>query len=150
MSRTVCLILLVIATAVLASVGAEVNAACPTPTCATSGDESLLDGTFGCTLVSTASSGLVTVSVIQLNFDGLGDVSSAIQTTNKNAASGTTFVPWTSLGAGTYCINTDQTGYIFPATGCPMAYIVDTALTEIRTLDSTQNLASTAVCEITE
>jgi len=129
---------------------AAVRAACPAPTCSSSGDATLLAGTFGCTLVATSSSGVVTVTVSQLNFDGAGNMTSAILTTNNNAASGSTFSPWTSQGAGTYCINTNQTGYIFPATGCPFAYIIDTIQTEIRTLDSTQNLASTAVCEITD
>lgn len=130
---------------------ANVYAACPAPTCTTGGDDSQLAGTFGCTTIATDSNGVVTAIVSQLNFDGAGNVTSAIQTLNKNAATGSTFIAWTSQGAGTYCINKNkQTGYIFPASGCPFSFIIDTVLTEVRTLDSTQNLASVGVCEITE
>jgi len=156
MRRTVFLMPLMMALAVLWMDGAEVNAAAvcpsPAPTCKTSGDVTLLVGTYGCTLVSTNSSGVVTVVVSELVFDGFGDMNNQIQATNNNGA-GKTFSPWIDQGAGTYCINTNQTGYIFPATGCPLAFTVDTLddtgtfYAEVRTLDSTQNLAAVAVCE---
>jgi len=140
-----------IAMAMMFANAAGVYAACPAPTCTTGGDDTLLAGTFGCTVVITDSTGVVTAIVSQLNFDGAGNMTSAIQTTNKNAATGSTFIAWTSQGAGTYCLNKNkQTGYIFPATGCPQAFVIDTMQTEVRTLDSTQNLASVGVCEITE
>jgi len=153
MRRTVFLMPLMVALAILWMDSAEVNAACPTPTCATLGDLTLVSGTYGCTLVSTASNGLVTVVVSQLVFDGAGNMNNRIQATNNNGA-GTTFSPWIDQGAGTYCINKNKTGYIFPATpACPIAFIVDalsldlTFYTELRTLDSTENLAAVAVCE---
>ena len=157
MRRTVFLMPLMVALAILWMDGAEVNAAAvcpsPAPTCTTSGNLTFVSGTYGCTLVSTASNGSVTVVVSQLVFDGFGNMNNQIQATNNNGA-GTTFSPWIDLGAGTYCINTNKTGYIFPATpGCPIAFIVDainldgTSYDEVRTLDSTENLAAVAVCE---
>jgi hypothetical protein len=140
---------LVLMTALLMSVGAGVHAACPSPlpACATSGNVAVLDDTFGCTLITTSPSGLITVGILEYSFDGSGDTA-LVQTTNNNAPTGTTFMPWTTESAGSYCINSDNhTGYIFPASGCPLAYIIDVGPNEVRLLDTTQNLASTAVCE---
>jgi hypothetical protein len=145
---------LMLVAALLLSVGMEVQAGCPSPvpTCASSGDVSVLDDIFGCTLVTTSPSGLITVGILEYMFDGAGDTM-LVQTTNSNAPSGTTFMPWTEPSNGSYCINSDnQTGYITPATGCPVAFIRDVTSTfggqvEVRLLDTTQNLASVAVCE---
>ena len=130
----------------LMSVGAGVQAACPSVSCS-GGDVSFVFGTFGCTLITTAPSGQVTVGILEYSFDGAGDTS-LVQTTNSNAPSGTTFMPWTPEADGSYCINDDDTtGYIMPGTGCPVAFVVTVLGNEIRLLDTTQNLASTAVCE---
>ena len=77
----------------------------------------------------------------------------SVQTSNNNSASGTTFVPWTNSNLGTYCLNNNNTGYIFPNGQCPLPFIADsidftrTFYAELRIIDSTENLAATLVCE---
>jgi hypothetical protein len=124
-------------------------ATCPsaTPSCTTSGTLSDFDGTFGCTLVSTASTGTVTVQLLKLVADGAGNVSGAV-VSNSNG-SGTTFTDFTALTEGaTYCLNTDDTGYIILASGCPLALVVDDALGEVRLIDTTENTAGAMTCRL--
>jgi len=150
MRRTVFLISLALVLAMLWRNGAEVNAACPTPSCATNtnvGD--FLPGTYGCTIVSTRSDGSVHVSLAQMTSDGLGNITKFATVDNSNT-SGTTFSTWTTqFTTGTYCLNTDDTGYIFPPAsfGCPFAIFIDISGFEVRLLDSTQTRAGAAVCE---
>ena len=149
MNRTVFLIL-ALTLATLWSSGAEVNAACPAPTCTSSGNNGDFTGAFGCTIVSTRSDGSVHVSLAQMTSDGSGHITKFTTVDNNNAASGSTFTTWTSqFTTGTYCLNTDDTGYIFPppAFGCPFAIFIDISGFEVRLLDSTQNRAGAAVCE---
>jgi len=124
----------------------------PTPSCSTGGNPGDLIGTFGCTLVSTSSSGQITVSLLQIGADGNSNINDFAVVTNSNSGSGNTFVDWnTKSGTGTYCLNTDLTGYIFPPASagiCPFAIFVDISGFEIRLLDSTQNNAGAAVCEL--
>lgn len=130
--------------------GAEVNAACPTPTCSAGGNPGDFFGTFGCTIVSTHSDGTVHVSLAQMVSDGQGNVTKFSTAVNANNASGTTFAPWAQqFTNGTYCLNSDDTGYVFPpaAFGCPFAIFIDISGFEVRLLDSTQNTAGAAVCE---
>jgi hypothetical protein len=152
MRRTLFLIPLALTLAVLWGNGAEVNAACPTPapTCTSSALGDFI-GTFGCTIVSTRSDGSVHVSLAQVVSDGSGHITKFTTVDNSNT-SGTTFTPWTSqFTNGTYCLNTDDTGYIFPPAafgGCPFAIFIDISGFEVRLLDSTLNRAGAAVCEL--
>ena len=147
MRRT--LLMLSMALAVLWAYCAQVNAACPTPTCSTSGDQGDFTGTFGCTIVNTNSDSSVHVSLAQIISDGQGHITQFATATNSNT-SGTTFSAWgTQWTTGTYCLNTDDTGYVFPpsGSGCPFAIFIDISGFEVRLLDSTQNTAGAAVCE---
>lgn len=146
MRRT--LIMISLALAVLWSY-AQVNAACPTPTCSTSGNPGDFTGSYGCTIVQTQSNGSVHVVLAQIISDGQGHITTFTTSSNSNT-SGTTFTPWTSQATtGTYCLNTDDTGYLTPppAFGCPFAIFIDISGFEVRLLDSTQNTAGAAVCE---
>jgi len=150
MRRTVFLILLALALAALWTNGAEVNAACPTVSCSAGGNPGDFTGTFGCTIVSTRSDGSIHVSLAQITSDGNGNIT-AFTTVDNNNTSGTTFSPWTSqFTTGTYCLNSDDTGYIIPPVtyGCPFAIFIDISYYEVRLLDSTQNRSGAAVCEL--
>ena len=156
MRRTVFVVSL--ALAMLWGVGAEVNAACPTVSCPSGGTNNLdmcaynnYDPTsFACTFVGTFSDSSVHTAVAFLTFDCDGNVTTYNATSNSNGT-GTTFSNWASLGTnGTYCLKSDDTGYIFPpsATGsCPIAIVLDASQSELRTLDTTQNRAQVGVCE---
>jgi hypothetical protein len=155
MRRTTFALLLALALATIAGLRGEAKAAsCPTVTCTPGGgDPSLFTaGTFGCTLVSTSSGGVITVSLVEIGSDGAGNINQFATATNNTNGSGTTFTDWTSKGTnGTYCLNPDQSGYIFPpaAAGiCPFAIFIDISGFEVRLLDSTQNTAAAAVCEM--
>jgi len=168
MKRMLLLVPLIIMLALLWRNGGEVNAASacpsPSPSCASTGTSTDLSGTLACTIVTTQSNGEVKVSLAQLTSAGDGTISSFFTVTNNNAASGSTFTTWTNKGTGTYCINSDEsTGFIFPPSGanaCPLALVIDATssstsvlpgtviATEARLLDSTQNTAGTAVCEL--
>jgi len=162
MKRILLLVPLIIMLALLWRNGGEVNAAsaCPSrsPSCTSAGTSTDFEGTVACTLVSTQSNGQVKVSLAQITSNGAGSITSFITVNNNNAANGSTFTTWTSQGAGTYCLNSDDTGFLFPASGCPLALVLDatttntltglTQATEARLLDTTQNTAGTAVCEL--
>jgi len=152
MKRSTFALSLALALAMTIGLGAEVKAACPTVSCSSAGNPGDFIGTFGCTLVSTSSSGLITVSLLQIASDGNSNITAYAVVNNSNNGSGNTFVDWnTKSGTGTYCLNTDLTGYIFPPASagiCPFAIFVDISGFEVRLLDSTQNNAGAAVCEL--
>ncbi len=157
MRRTLFLISLALALAMLWTNGAEVNAACPTVSCSSStnigdicDDNYGVATTFGCTFVGTFSDGSIHTTVAYLTFDCNGNIT-AYQATSNSNGTGTTFSNWASLGTnGTYCLNSDDTGYITPPSatgGCPIAIMLDAYQTELRALDTTQNRAQVGVCE---
>ena len=148
---------------------ADVNAAggCPSPapTCSTSGTlsdfcgvQGLLIFQYACTVVGSYSDGSVHVSLLVLGSTNCnGDISTYEQTSNFNASSGSTFSGWANVGTqtGSYCLNDDDTGYLFPPSGqglCPMAIVVDSAYNpsgqpELRLMDTTENRAQVGVCQ---
>lgn len=155
MRRTLFLIPLMLVLAVMCGSVAQVNATCPTVSCASGGtnnsdicdDNSDASTTYGCTIVTTSSTGTVQTAVAYLTFDCSGGVSAYHQASNNNG-SGTTFSNWASKGTtGTYCLNSDDTGYITPPSGCPYAIMLDAYASELRMLDTTPNTAGAGVCE---
>ncbi len=153
MRRTLFLIPLILVLTVMCGSVAQVNAACPSVSCATNSNGDICDDnsgaptTFGCTIVTTSSTGTVQTAVAYLTFDCAGNITAFHQASNNNG-SGTTFSNWASKGTtGTYCLNNDDTGYIFPPSGCPYAIMLDAYTTEVRMLDTTPNTAGAGVCE---
>jgi hypothetical protein len=127
-------------------VGAE-TCPSPAPTCSSSGTPSDLFGTFGCTVVTTDVTGEVTVDLMKLDADGAGNISGSI-VSNSNG-SGSTFVDFSPISGATYCLNTDDTGYMFglgPLTACPVALIIDDLLGEVRLIKTTETDAGAITC----
>jgi hypothetical protein len=154
MRRTLFVLSMVVALALLMSIGAKVQAACPSPvpTCESGGDVGDFIGTFGCTIVTTLSNGQVNVALAQIVSDGSGHIMTFTTVTNNNG-SGSTFSPWTTgqFNGGTYCLSPDESGYVFPPSSssvCPFAIFVDISGYEVRLMDSTSNTAGAAVCEL--
>lgn len=140
--------LLVSQTAGAAAVGPTCPS--PAPSCTSSGTLSdFSPGTYGCTLITTNSAGGVQVQLLTITSDGQGDISGQAAVNNNNAA-GTTFSAFTALTAGaTYCLNTDDSGYIFLAGGgCPLALVIDFFQEEVRLIDTTENQAGAMTCRI--
>jgi len=132
--------------------GAAAGPTCPSPapTCTSSGTLSdFPSGTYGCTLITSNSAGGVQVQLLTITSDGAGNISGQAATNNNNA-SGTTFSTFTALTSGaTYCLNTDDTGFIFLAGGgCPLALAVDFFHEEVRLIDTTENQAGAMTCRI--
>lgn len=132
--------------------GAAAGPTCPSPapTCTSSGTLSnFAFGTYGCTLITTNSAGGVQVQLLTITSDGAGNISGQAAT-NSNNPSGTTFSTFTALTTGaTYCLNTDDTGYIFLAGGgCPLALAIDFFREEVRLIDTTENQAGAMTCRI--
>jgi hypothetical protein len=152
MRRLICVALGALALTILWNCGSIANAACPTVSCQNPGSLAPFAGTFGCTFVTTLSNGQVNASLAQVTSDGNGNITSFIETTNNNNSSGSTFTPWPTSPTftnGTYCLNSDQSGYITPppSFGCPFAIFVDITGFEVRLMDSSPNTAGAAVCE---
>ena len=130
--------------------GAAAGPTCPSPapSCTTSGTLSnFYSGTYGCTLITTNSTGGVQVQLLTITSDGAGNISGQAAVNNNNP-SGTTFSGFTALTTGaTYCLNTDNTGYIFLAGGgCPLALVIDYYSEEVRLIDTTENQAGAMTC----
>ena len=158
MRRLIFLAFAILAFATLWDNGAVANAACPTVSCLSPGSAGLFAGTFGCTIVTTLSNGQVDAALAQLTSDGGGHITGYTTVTNNNNSSGTTFSAWANgpFNGGTYCLNSDGSGYLFPASGspvCPYALFLDITTNslsqafEARLMDSTPNTAGAAVCE---
>src|ERR1039457_3684462 len=112
-----------------AAAGVAAGPTCPSPapSCTSSGTLSnFYSGTYGCTLITTNSAGGVQVRLLSITSDGAGNISGQVASNNINP-SGTTFSTFTALTTGaTYCLNTDDTGFIFLAGGgCPLALAID-------------------------
>ncbi len=127
---------------------AQSGATCPSPApnCTSSG--TLFNASYGCTEISTDSSNTVRASIILVQFTSSGTVSSEVAH-NDNSTNTTTFKDFTAQSGLTYCINSDQsTGYIFQptGTGCPLAFVIDNGGTELRFLESQENLAAAGTC----
>jgi len=121
----------------------------PAPSCSSSGTLTDFSGTYSCTLVTTNSTGGVEVQLLTFNADGAGNISGGMGASNNNSSSGTTFSAFTALNNATYCLNTDDTGYIFKAAGsggCPLALAIDDSLSEVRLIDTTENTAGAMTC----
>ncbi len=130
----------------------SVYAACPSPApkCASSSSATLkgLVGAFGCSNGAADSSGTDEVGILLVNFDGAGHFTNK-SAHNGDSASGNTYQDF-STETGTYCVNSDGTGYSFPGTGnggCPSAIVIDSAKSEIRTVNTQENLAKSAICK---
>jgi hypothetical protein len=124
-------------------------ATCPstTPTCTTSGTLSDFLGVFGCTAVITFNTGQVEVDVLKIDADGNGGITGSI-VSNTNG-SGTTFTDFTLITGATYCLNTDDTGYVLGVgSPCAKALIIDDALGEVRMIGSDENEAQAVTCRI--
>jgi hypothetical protein len=125
----------------------------PTPSCTSSGsNQGDLSGTFACSQVETHSDSTVKVAVSLITADGSGNIT-LLQAGNSNQTSPTTFQDFATLTGISYCVNTDDTGYLFPpgGGGCPLAFIIDngngTAHSEVRLMDSTENRAVLLTCK---
>ena len=136
------------------------SATCPSPvpSCAASvPSPSNLFGQYGCTMVETTSTGVVQVQVLTITADGNGNITTTFPASNQAASSsnnpsGSTFSPFTAsaFAGGTYCLNADDTGYIYPPAGasaCPLALVIDSFYDEVRLIDTTENQAGAMTCE---
>jgi hypothetical protein len=131
--------------------GAAAGPTCPSPapTCTSIGMLSdFSSGAYGCTLITTNSAGGVQVQLLSITSDGLGNISGQVASNNNNP-SGATFSTFTAFTGATYCLNTDDTGYIFLAGGgCPLALAIDFFQEEVRLIDTTENQAGAMTCRI--
>ncbi|HLH76641.1 MAG TPA: hypothetical protein VKV28_07540 [Candidatus Binataceae bacterium] len=121
---------------------------CPSsvPTCDTNGNPADLSGTFICTVVSVNPTGRVSSGVVTVTSNGAGSITGS-QANNNNGSSSTTYSDFAALPGSTYCLNTNDTGYVFPSGGgCAMALVIDNGKTEVRLIDTTENNASALVC----
>jgi len=123
----------------------------PAPSCAPGGTLSHLDGAYACSQVETDSTNTVGVGILLFTSNGNG-TGSAVLANNDNSASTTTYQDFFPLTGINYCVNSNDTGYLFlpEGSGCPMPFIIDngtgTARTEVRLMWSTQNTAGLATC----
>ena len=124
----------------------------PAPSCSTKGTLTDLDGAYACSQVETDSSNTVGVGILLFTSTGTGK-GTAVLANNDNSMSTTTYQDFFTLTDITYCVNSNDTGYLFlpEGSGCPMAFIIDNgngaAHSEVRLLWSTQNTAGLATCK---
>jgi len=128
------------------------NCPSPAPSCSPGGNPAdFTKGNYACSGVQTDSTNTVEVGITLLTSTGSGGLT-ILQAKNNNSTSTTTFQDFTTEIGITYCVNTDDTGYASSPTGCPMAFIIDngngTARSEVRLLDSTENIAKLVTCKI--
>lgn len=142
-----------LATAMLAvaPTGLVVAGTCPAPlpNCTSKGTLTNLSGQFGCTGIETGSTGNVEVEVILVNSDGAGNLTSIKIATNQTMGTGATFQDFQTVTGATYCLNTDNTGFIFlPAVSgdCPLALVIDSTNKEGRLIGTSNNKAEAVVC----
>jgi hypothetical protein len=124
-------------------------ATCPssTPSCTAGGILSDFQGIFGCTTVATNNTGQVYVAVLKIDADGIGGITGSI--VSNNNGSGTTFADFTAISGATYCVNPDDTGYVFGVgSPCAKALIIDDALGEVRMIGSDENNAEAITCRL--
>lgn len=155
MKRNGLIIGLVAAVALLRSAGtvrAQGTPTCPNPqpVCSTAGNLADLTGTFVCTVVEATSQGQTSTAVIAITSNGTGGITGS-QASNSNASGNTTYQDFSSLNGGagiTYCLNTNDTGYVFPSgtSSCPLALVIDNGKTEVRLIGTTENDAMAIVC----
>ncbi len=123
----------------------------PAPSCSTKGTLTDLDGAFACSQVETDSSNTVGVGILLFTSAGNGN-GTAVLANNDNSTSTTTYQDFFTLTDIKYCVNTNDTGYLFlpEGSGCPMPFIIDNgngaSRSEVRLLWSTQNIAGLATC----
>jgi hypothetical protein len=101
--------------------------------------------TYGCTEVGTEAV-VVKSHLNAISPDGAGNFTGVLAG-NKNDIGANTYRDFTPI-SGTYCVNTDNTGYLFPnfGTGCPITFVVAGGGTQIRLLDTSQPNADVWVC----
>lgn len=133
---------------------AQSTSNCPSPAPACTSTGSLADfkgGTYACSGVQTDSTNTTSVGITLITSTGSGGLT-VLEAKNNNSTSTTTFQDFATETGITYCVNTDDTGYVFSLTGCPMAFIIDngngTARSEVRLMDSTENIAKLVTCKI--
>lgn len=155
MKRNGLILGLVAAVALLQSAGtlwAQSSPTCPNPlpTCSTAGNLTDLNGTFVCTQVEATSQGQINTAVTSIISNGAGGITGT-QASNSNTSGSTTFQDFSALNGGgaiTYCLNTNDTGYVFPSGSgsCPLALVIDNGKTEVRLISTNENDASAIVC----
>ncbi len=127
--------------------GLAIAATCPSPlpTCTSSGTLADFSGSFACSSVRTDSSGTVKTAILLINSAGNGTGAASIAQ-NDNSTSTTTYQDFTAQ-TFTCCVNANDTGYLTPTDGCPVAFVIDDAKTEVRLLDSSENRAELLTCK---
>lgn len=144
----VCSMALLVAMALLQQKSAQAGGTCPSPlpSCSTNGQLTELGpATYGCTEVGTEAV-VVKSHLNAISPDGAGNFTGVLAG-NKNDIGANTYRDFTPI-SGTYCVNTDNTGYLFPnfGTGCPITFVVAGGGTQIRLLDTSQPNADVWVC----
>jgi|GEM_PF-4460087 len=130
----------------------------PLPTCSSQGNNvEVLNGSYGCTIVTSKSDGTTQVGVAILTAAGLSTINGSVAN-NSNQSSGTTYQDFSTQSlTATGCINSDNTtGYLTPQgsnAGCPLAMTVGSlngsnVATQFRLLDTTEGRAGTIVCKL--
>ncbi len=137
---------LALATMMVARTGANaLTCPSPAPTCSSSGVLSDFSGAFACTWISTATTGELKVQLVTLNADGAGNISGT--RASNSDGTGSTFVDFGPPASGaTYCLNSDDTGYIFGLFGCPWTLVIDDTLGEVRLIETTETNAGAITC----
>jgi len=146
---------LLVALALIESAGtlwAQSTPTCPNPqpVCTTTGTLSDLSGTFVCTLVEANTQGQTNSSVVAITSNGTGGITGS-QASNSNSSGSTTYKDFSGLNGGqaiTYCLNFNDTGYVFPSGSgsCPLAMVIDNSKTEVRLISTAENDALAIVC----
>jgi hypothetical protein len=126
---------------------------CPSaaPTCTGAGTVSATN--FGCTEVSTDSSGGVKTELLSLSMSSASGGSgtfAAEASSNRNDPTSTTTFKQQSL-SGTYCISSDNVSGVFtptgaPSTSCWLVFVLDNSQTEARLISTEEQKADAVVC----
>ncbi|HYA35326.1 MAG TPA: hypothetical protein VEF03_06890 [Candidatus Binataceae bacterium] len=121
----------------------------PLPGCTSSGTLADFTGNFGCTAVTTnvPNGGFAPVkaSVLLISPDGKGNFAGKEAQNSNDPSVSNTYQDFTTVG-GMYCVNTDDTGYLFPTGGCPIAFVIDSGKQELRGIDSSEQRAGAMTC----
>ena len=147
-----------LAVLVAAGIGpAAASEVCPStlPSCGSTGNASLLSGSFACVGGGATSGGGEKSTLVLVTFSpgasGAGTFTGESADNSNNGTSGT-YDDFTASGqtlSGSYCINADNvTGYLLPGAGngCPVAFGLTSGQTLLRLLDTSEGKEGSLVC----
>ena len=124
---------------------------CPSQTlnCSSKGSLADFSGSFACTVVQ-AGVYVQKVNLALLTSDGNGNISGKSASDKNDPDTIGTFKDFSNQAvSATYCVNSDDTGYLFPTSGlagCPLAFVIDRGKQEVRLLSSASPAAILLTC----